>query len=140
MEWAWVFRINVLAVLAGTIAYMALGFVWFHKAVFGTRWMQLAGKSEEALRAAARPSTYVWTTLNALVTSGAMAWIISRSNSWTFWWGVKVGVIAGLGIAVTTLATDALFHGRPRGLLWINAGYHLTALVVIGAILGAWNG
>lgn len=140
IDFPWVFRINVLAVLAATVAYMALGFIWFHRGVFGTRWMQLIGKSEAELRANARPATYAWVTLYALTTSGAMAWIISRSNSWTFWWGAKVGAIVGLGIAVTTLAIDAAFHGRPRPLLWINAGYHLTAMVIVGAILGTWNG
>ena len=135
----WAFRINILAVLAATVAYLALGFVWYGRAAFGRRWLALTGRTEEQVRGEYRPSTFLWSTLWALVTAGALAWIVSRTNSWTPWWGAKVGFIAGVGIVFTTLATDALYQPRPRPLVWINAGYHLIGMMVMGAILGAWN-
>lgn len=140
MDFPWFFRINVLAVFAAAVLYMALGFVWFSKLAFGPRWLRLSGKTEADMEGGPSALTLAGVFLQCGLAAFALAWVISRSNSWTLLWGAKVGLILGVGVAVSTLATDAAFHGRSRGLLAVNAGYHLTGMLLMGALLGAWNG
>ena len=46
---------------------------------------------------------------------------------------------AQLGYALSGLAVNTYFGGRPRALWAIDAGYQLVALALMGAILGAWD-
>jgi hypothetical protein len=44
-----------------------------------------------------------------------------------------------VGFVATVLAVTTYFGGRSRTLWLINAGYQLVALVLMGAIHGAWD-
>ncbi len=49
--------------------------------------------------------------------------------------GALAGVITWLGFVATTRASAVLFEKRPLGLYWINAGYDLISLALMGTIL-----
>jgi hypothetical protein len=57
---------------------------------------------------------------------------------------VRAGMISAafcwLGFVLTTIATNYTFQGRKPMLTVIDAGYWLAALLVSGAILGAFGG
>jgi hypothetical protein len=133
----WHYRINVLAVLLTALEFMVLGAIWYHPRVFGARWMALIGKRPEDFKGKNNGAAYATAMVYALVTSFALAWVISRSYSWGWMYGLKVGAIAGIGFVFTSFSTDAIFNQRPRQLVLINAGYYAVALVLGGAIIGA---
>ena len=51
--------------------------------------------------------------------------------------GAVIGLIVGVGFVMTTFAAGYVFEGRPPKLYFINVGYSLVALIVMGGILAA---
>lgn len=43
---------NFPAILVATIVTLPIGFIWYHKSVFGTVWMRESGVTEESARKA----------------------------------------------------------------------------------------
>ncbi len=41
---------NWLAMLVALVASFVIGFIWYHKALFGTTWMQLVGLNAEKIK------------------------------------------------------------------------------------------
>ena len=53
--------------------------------------------------------------------------------------GATAGFLAGFGWVAMGIGIVALFERRPLSYVLVNGGYLTIALVVIGAILGAWR-
>ena len=51
--------------------------------------------------------------------------------------GIVSGAFVWLGFVITTLVVNNSFAMRSVRLLWIDGGYWLLALVLMGAIIGA---
>lgn len=130
--------INYWAVLVSAVASMAIGFVWYSKAAFGTAWMKAIGKTDADLKKDSSPTMYVWPFLLTLIEAYVLAHIIGLVDATTLWEGVQTGLWMWAGFVLTTQAVNAVFEGRSRNLLTITLGYHLVYLIVAGAILALW--
>jgi hypothetical protein len=128
---------NYLAVLVAAIVPMVLGALWYSPLLFADRWMRAVGRTREELGDAALG--YLLSAVAALVTSYALARVVRWAEVDDLLNGALVGLLAWLGFVATVLAVTTYFGGRPRELWLINAGYQLVALVLIGAIHGAWD-
>jgi hypothetical protein len=129
--------INLLAVVAAAIASMALGFIWYHPAVFGKPWLRLIGKRQEDL---GNPGpAYALTALGSLLAAAATAVVLEGFGARDLTNGVGIGALLGVGIVAPVLATDHVFSGRPIPLYLLNVAYHVVSFIVMGAILGAWQ-
>ena len=53
--------------------------------------------------------------------------------------GILIGFMAWLGFVATIMALSIRTKKKPPMLVYINAGYQLVGIVVMGAILGAWS-
>jgi uncharacterized protein DUF1761 len=135
IEWT---GVNWLAVVVAAVANMALGFAWYSRAVFGTRWAKLAGVNIEQM--SGRPSPmYAITVVAALVGAYVTALFVQGLGASTVLEGALVGGLAWLGFIVPATVVDYMFVGRPRDLWVVNNGYQLVAFVLMGAILGFWQ-
>jgi hypothetical protein len=54
-------------------------------------------------------------------------------------WGATAGLLAGFGWVTMGMGIVSLFERRPWMYVIVNGGYLTVALVVMGAILGAWR-
>ena len=52
--------------------------------------------------------------------------------------GIRVAMICGVGLVATAMLSDSLFCGWGWKLYFIQSGYRLAYLVVMGAIIGGW--
>ena len=52
--------------------------------------------------------------------------------------GAAAGAFFGITLVATAMLSDSLFCGTGWPLYFIQAGYRVTYLVVMGAILGGW--
>jgi hypothetical protein len=77
--------------------------------------------------------------VQTIITVLAMAAIVSWSGAGHVLEGLWVGVVAGAGLVAADGLKLVFFEGRPVQLYLINAGYSTLAVVVMGAILGAWQ-
>jgi hypothetical protein len=133
-------RINHWAVAASAVAYWVLGAVWYsifeNPFVALIRWTpeQLARVREEG----AGPQVAV-----AFVSSFVLAYVLAHFVKFTGAERARQGALAGfwlwLGFVATTNLNTVLFEFRPLGLYLINNGYHLVAMLGMGALLAAWQ-
>jgi hypothetical protein len=133
--------LNYLAVLVAAIVNMALGALWYSPALFGKRWMDLMGFKQEDMqkRMAGAQRAYILTFIGSLLMAYALGRVIWYADAFTLMAGSMIGLLAWIGFVATTHATNYLFEGKSFPLFTLNMGYHLVALVIMGALLGAWR-
>ena len=129
--------INYPAVVVATAVAMALGALWYSPLLFAERWMRAVGKTREQLQGGT--DAYVTAVLGWFVAAFVLETVTDWAAATTIFEGAFVGILACLGFVATTSAIDNAFAGRLRELWLIGLGYHLLALVAIGAIVGAWE-
>jgi hypothetical protein len=137
--------VNYLAVVVAAVVNMVLGFLWYGP-VFGKQWMALSGFSQadkEKAKAKGMNKEYTLMTVGSLV----MAYVLSHSlvfaSTYTETAGVAAGVMVGfwswLGFVAPVTISSVLWDGKPWKLWFLNAGYYLVGLVVMGVILALWQ-
>ncbi len=129
--------LNGWAILAAAVAAYALGAVWYTPPVFGNAWLRALGKRREELGRPVRAMTIQ--LLLTLVTATVLALLVVRFGAITWAEGAAIGLVAGVGLVATSLASDYLFCGWSLRLYSIQVAYKLVSLTLIGAILGAWR-
>jgi Protein of unknown function (DUF1761) len=129
--------VNWIAIIVAAIVPMVVGALWYSPLLFADPWMHAVGRSREELGDAALG--YLLSAVGAFLSSYVLARIMRWAEVDDFWNGALVGGTVWVGFVATVLAVTTYFSGRPRTLWLINAGYQLVALVLMGAILGAWD-
>lgn len=127
--------INWLAVVVATVIYMVLGGLWYGP-LFGKTWMRATGfeMPEE------RPGNeiYIAPMIAYLVASVSTAMLAEATASDTFVEGLVLGLLVGIGYAVTlSLVTSAFSPGtpEPRTLFVVTASFNLLALTIGGVLV-----
>jgi len=135
--------INYLAVLVAAFIPMVLGALWYGP-LFGKKWMELEGKTEEELRASFNPAksygiTFVFSIVMAFV-------LVHVLNAWSDAYGVSgamTGIQGGfwmwLGFVATVSWQQVAFSDQNTTLWILNVLYNLVALILMGALLGSWS-
>jgi hypothetical protein len=133
----WGSSINLLALLAATLARMVLGAIWYAPPVFGRAWMALAGRTPEDMRAQ-MPKALAVDLITSLVMAFVLVLAVRYTGASDIGQGAAVGLFAWLGFIGTTTAGVAVYERRPIRLLLITNGWQVISLVVMGAIVAAW--
>src|SRR5271169_7152314 len=81
---------------------------------------------------------YLIALLCNFLLAGAIARLLSGSESHTLFRGIRVGALVGMATAVA-MVTELVFELRPRSFIVIAAGYPLVGCILMGIILGAWK-
>jgi Protein of unknown function (DUF1761) len=129
--------LNWVAIIVAAVIPMVLGALWYSPILFAARWMQAVGRTREELGDA--NLGYLLSAVGAVLSSYVLARIIKWGEVDDLWNGALTGLLVWVGFVATVLAVTTFFAGRPRVLWLINAGYQLVALVLMGALLGAWT-
>ena len=129
-------RLNHLAVLVSAIAFFIWGALWY-TLLFGSMYAALAGK----------PGGAAGNMGPQFAISFVMGWLLSyvtaialgdSDNPNPMRHGIEFGIFMGIGIYATMTLTNFAYEGRSYALWAINAGYVVTGMAIIGAIIGAW--
>ncbi len=129
---------NYVAIAAGAISVMVLGFIWFHPKVFGQSWMKGAGLTEEDLKGG-NPLIMVGALLMAVV----LAWALSRYATHTeegmsqFVHGMYHGFMPGIMYVAPVLVSKGLFEKKSLGWILMGALYWVLAITLVGGIVYA---
>lgn len=129
---------NYVAIAAGAIVPMILGFIWYHPKAFGNVWMKGAGLTEEDVEGGS-PMIYVGALLLAAVVSYGMSRYAGHTEEGMsqFVHGMFHGVMPALLIAAPVLASNALFEKKSIQHILINAAYWTLTLAVMGGTVYA---
>ncbi len=136
--------VNIWAVLAAAVVAWFVGLAWY--TLLAKAWADALGTSMEHLQReqAARAGTpagwslFILVFVAELVMAGVLAGILFHAGALTLLGGLITGFLARLGFVVSTIAVNNAFAGRKPMLAVIDAGHWLAALLVMGAIIGAF--
>jgi len=131
-------QVNYVAVLICAIAAMVTGFLWYGKMLFGKSWMKLTGVTDVDAKSGNMPLLYGSMFIGALVEAYVLSHFIHYAGAFTLVNGIKTGVWAWLGFVGPVMMGSYMFSKRPMKLFYIDTGYALVNLMVMGAILATW--
>jgi hypothetical protein len=131
------FPINYLAVIVAGIMRMVLGSLWYSPVLFLKQWLRLQNMTQEDMKPGF-PKAIAVDIVGSLIMAFVLVHAVHYANATTALLGAAVGFFNWLGfVAVVTLAMN-VYERRPFGLFFINNGFQLIALVIMGAILAVW--
>ena len=130
-------EMNWLAILACAIVSMVIGAIYYSPKVMGTKWMNELGYTEEDLKNSSNPMMYVGSVILAIVGAIVLSYIIVATGTYGWMGGLKMGVILGLGIAGSSVATNHIFEGHSMTYTNIVLLHYLVYYAAAGAIIGA---
>lgn len=134
--------VNYWAVALCAFLNMGLGAIWY-SVLFGKPWMRLMGlsaghmNSPEAMRRA--KMGYRVSTICYLIMAWILAHFVRYTGATTVLQGIQLGALLWLGFTLPTMLPNHFFSDRPIRLAWINIGFPLFSLCLMGAILAVWK-
>jgi hypothetical protein len=132
-------RHNYLAIAVAVVASMLIMAVWY--TLFLDVWLKGIGRDRVWM--AGNGVSQVLQCATALLAAGLLATCISsfvqHSGPQTAARGMKVAAGLWLGCVLPIHATETVFEVRSYALFAVNAGFWLLAMLLMGAILGAWK-
>lgn len=137
--------INWLAVLVAGISAFVLGGVWYSPALFGKAWMKENKMTMEEVRKGNKARIFGWAFALSLLMAVNLAMFLTEPATpcpglpvVNISWGATAGFLAGIWV-FCSIAIVALFEHKTARYIFINGGYCILALVLVGAIIGAWR-
>jgi hypothetical protein len=135
--------INWLSIIIAALVPMLVGFVWYNKKVFGNAWMQTLGLTGEDAKKANRPVMFGVTFVMSLMLAMFMLFNVDGMGQEgrydTFQHGMAHGFMVGLMVAAPIMIMNAVFEMRKWKYMFINVGYWLITLMLMGGILDVMN-
>jgi hypothetical protein len=132
--------LNWFAVIVSTIAYFALGALWYAEFAFGKAWQRAAGWDLNPPDNAGA-GIYAVPLVTCFAATLATAMIAAASGTDNIMEGILLGIIVGVGVALPVMfvtGTYDMTKPAPMTFAVIGAGYHIVGLTLAGAILGLW--
>ncbi|RZV64301.1 MAG: DUF1761 domain-containing protein [Flavobacteriaceae bacterium] len=136
-------NVNWISMVIATFIPMVVGFVYYNPKVFGNAWMKSLGITEEDIKKQNMVKTYGI----AIVMSFILAFFLLNFNNSpgqegefdTFKHGAFHGLFLTIVVAMPILMTNGLFELKNLKNIFINIGYWLITLVLMGGVLDAMN-
>jgi len=154
--------INPWSIPVAAVAALVIGAVWYNPKVFGNAWMRESGMTEEKMKGGNMAKIFGLALLFAAMLAvllmnftnhqwGAVgmiggdpevakpsfdAFMADYGTAFrTFKHGALHGTMFGVLGALPILGTNALFERKSAKYIFINAGYWIVTLGVMGALL-----
>jgi hypothetical protein len=139
--------INWLAVLVAGISAFAIGGIWYSPGLFGKAWMAENNLNEDEIKKSNKGKIFGFTFVFSILMAINLAMFLADSpancpidcaQKTDITWGITAGFLAGIW-TFCAIAIHSLFELKSWKLIFINGGYSLVSLMLMGAIIGAWR-
>ena len=141
-------HINWLAVAVAALIPLIMGMIYYHPKVAGGAWMRANGFTLESIGNGPKPILYgvalglsfllsLWMTGN--VTGPGQSTAPDGHSYATFGHGAVHGVVISLMVLLPILGTSSIFEKRGWNWVFVNLGYWVITLAIMGGILSAWR-
>ncbi|MFZ1976952.1 MAG: DUF1761 domain-containing protein [Bacteroidota bacterium] len=131
-------NINYWAVLVAALANYAIASIWY-AVLFGSLWKRLTGIQEMK----PDPMKIIVVFIGSLLMSYVMVHAVIFGNEYLKTGGVSGGIMCGffnwLGFIAPATLTNVIYEKRPWKLWLLDNSFWLVSLLVMGAILSAWQ-
>lgn len=129
--------LNFWAILAAAVSAFMVGGLWYSSLMFGAVWKK-ANRFGADEPPPATGKIFAISFILSLVMALNLAMFLNDPKT-TAVWGATAGFLAGFGWVAMGIGVVSLFERRPWSYVFVNGGYLTVALVLMGAILGAWR-
>ncbi|MDG2089911.1 MAG: DUF1761 domain-containing protein [Gammaproteobacteria bacterium] len=126
-------NINWISVILAAVSSFVVGGIWYGP-IFGKAWMKAFKLTEEDLASRNLPIVFGLSFLLTLIAAINLEMFVGVDASLAY--GAGAGFAAGLGWVATFLGILYLFEKQSLSGFFINAGYCVFALTLMGFILG----
>lgn len=134
----WNYQINWLAVLAGGVVPMIIGFLWYTPILFGRQWQALVGVSDETAKAGSGKAMG-FSIVMSLLLSFVMAQFVGAFDLANIGDAAQLAFWFWLGFSLTTNGMNNAYEQKPLKLLVINQLYALVSFVAIAILHSQWK-
>ena len=133
--------INVWAVLVSTVAFWALGALWYSPLLFSKRWQKEVGFKEEEIKKTNMVMVFGLSFLVMLLMVWALNFVINshKPENVNLQTGLIYGIFIGVFFSMLTMGINYLYQRRSIVLWFIDGIYMILGLGISGMILGAWR-
>lgn len=159
-------EMNFLAIAIAALSTLVVRVIWYHPKVFGTVWMHSAGLTEEELKKGNMLKIFGLTFILSLMVAMVLQVLTIHQTSIfgliggqvdentlpsfhvfmddygtayrTFKHGAFHGFLAGLFLALPIVAITGLFEHKSAKYIFVNTGYWIVSLTLMGAIVCGW--
>ena len=137
-------EINWFSMALATSTPMAVGFVYYHKTVFGTIWMDTVGMTDKK----AKKVNKIGAVIALLLCSFLLSFFLLNFNNSginqegdfdTFNHGVWHGVFVAITVVAPVIVIQGFFGQKHWKHVLINIGYWIITLALMGGILDVMN-
>lgn len=129
--------INWPAVLVAGLSAFALGGIWYARPVFGNAWMQDSNLTEDQIKQGNKGRIFGFTGFFSLIMAVNLAMFLATDKT-NVALGAEAGFLAGIW-TFSAIAIHSLFELKCWRLIFINGGYSLFSLTLMGGIIGLWR-
>ena len=129
--------INWLAILVAGISAFVLGGVWYSPALFGNAWMKENNMTTDDVKKGNKGKIFGWSFILSLIMAANLGMYLNAPGI-NLSQGVLYGFLTGIWI-FCGIAIVALFEHKSTKYIFINGGYMLLGLTLMGAIIGVWR-
>ncbi len=130
-------QLNLWIVLAAGIAKFMIGGLWYSPVLFAKEWTKLTGMRESSMKKGQGKSMAIEFGLGIL-----MAFVLAHAIRYSGAQGIGEGLVCAfwnwLGFVAAFGFTSVNFEKKPLKLFYINQGFQLLTMLVMGAILVLW--
>jgi len=140
--------VNFLSIVLAAVSCFGVGFIWYNPLTFGSVWMQAIGMTEEKAKQGNMPLIFGISFVVALLVAfylylnvnigGAPGMEHGTPDYQTFKHGAFHGLLLGILVALPVIFTNALYEQRNFKYMFINAGYWIVSMALMGGIVCAW--
>jgi len=130
--------INVLALIAAALIRFVVGALWYSPVGFASAWREIVGLDEAKMRAGL-PKAIAVDLVGSLIMAFVLEHAVIYAGAATLATGAAVGFFNWLGFIAVILMGTVVYEQRPLKLFFINGGFNLIALVLMGALLAIWR-
>ncbi|MDT3404891.1 DUF1761 domain-containing protein [Mucilaginibacter terrae] len=127
--------LNYPAIVVAALSGFLLGAVWYSPLLFANAWLKGAGLTNDEVAKGNKAKIFGSTFILFLIMAFVLALFVNHGNAA---WGAGIGFHAGL-LTFSAIAIHSLFELKGWKLILINGCYSFISLIIMGAILGAWQ-
>lgn len=134
-------HINYLAVVAAAVSAFALGGIWYSPLLFAKQWVNAHGYTEEQVKKMQKGASKAYAIAIAcqLLIALAIAVLAGYLSLEKPGQGLKLGLLAWGGFALPLGMMSNVFSGKRLTVFYIDTGYQLIYLLIMGLIITVWR-
>lgn len=129
--------INWPAVVVATLSGFIVGGIWYAPPLFGNAWMADSNLTTQQVQKGNKVKIFGFTLFFSLVMAANLAAFLAEPKT-DVSWGATAGFLAGVW-TFGAIAIHSLFELKSWRYIFINGGYSIVSLTIMGAIIGLWR-